>query len=56
MPFNLSYREIDDKTFINEMRMLWQNTLQRKTLGNIIRKYFGEERSEPIINKLQEKI
>ena len=47
-------KEIQDDMFILEMRILWQNTPHRTKLGSIIREYFGEERAEPIINKLQE--
>jgi len=51
------YKEITDKQFVNEMKILWQNSQNRNKFGNIIRKYFDcGDRSEKIINKMQESI
>lgn len=50
------YKSIDDSLFIKEMRVLWQESKSRRAIGRIIREYFGDERAEPIINKMQEKI
>jgi len=48
-------REINDKEFTNEMQILWENSdaYTRERIGNSIREYFGGERAERIINKLQ---
>lgn len=37
-------KEIDDETFVNEMRILWQNSdvEERNKLGTLIRSYFDE--------------
>jgi len=50
---------IDDKTFVREMKLLWQNSdiSHRNMLGSIIRDYFNiGDRAEKIINKMQETI
>ena len=48
--------EISDELFIQEMRILWQDSNERGILGKIIRNYFETYRAQRIINKLQEGI
>jgi len=51
--------EIDDKTFVREMQILWQHgdTSHRKMLNGIIIDFFViGDRAEKIINKLKEKM
>ena len=49
--------EISDNTFVNEIRILWQNNVSaRELIGCFISDYFEGERAERIINKMQEKL
>jgi len=53
------YQEIDDKTFVKEMRMWWQNSESLATgiLQSSLYEYFDKgARADAIINKMMEKI
>jgi len=49
---------MNNKLFVKEMRILWKNAgfLSRKTLENMIKRYFEGDRADKIIKYLQEKI
>lgn len=53
------YKDISDMEFVTEMKIFWQNIddTKRRTFMLMIQDYFDEgDRSERIINKMQEKI